>query len=195
LVVVTPAGLNLAISKANPSPSRAEILMGYRQILEHTEPTPEMVRLLVKRYGLQGISEDDVRAKNLALREFAQTQISPKMAEIVESARQRDRTMAIAGMLNPAVALNTLLVKLAGQDGTSFRDFDEYLRAENACRSDFFVHKRLTGYRMTRDDYAEIPTLQTQPAPSGPSADEIWPLRCWIALLFAVSFATTIKRK
>jgi ABC-2 type transport system permease protein len=194
LVVLFPAVLNLAVANLNHGPSPLAIRMRYRALLEHSEPTPERVRAFYEQYQIAGFPDDHAPAKSLALREFAQRQVNPDVSALRDAAKRREHFVRLASILNPAVALNTALVTLAGKDGAAFRQFEDYLQQESARRATYFLPLRLHRQKLTTKDYASLPSLSAQEPPAGVSVEESGPLLGWCAVLLMACAVRINKR-
>jgi ABC-2 type transport system permease protein len=183
IVVLAPAGLNLFISKSTLPPSRMAILMEYRSMIEHWEATPKMVEDFYALHGLQGFTTELASAKSMAMRSYAQKAVGDDLAAIESAAKQRDDLTTTFGLANPAIALNSLLVKLAGKDGDSFRDFQGYLKQEDLRRTAYFLPLRLKGAKLRHVDYEDFPTLLPQSEPSLPDPRSSGVLIVWALVM------------
>jgi ABC-2 type transport system permease protein len=195
LVVLVPAIANLVVSKAHKGPLPISTRMKLRATMEHGEADVSEVRQFYLDYGLNGFRDDNLPARSLALRNHALKQVLPDMLALRNSAIRREQSLSIIGLFNPAILANEQLVRLAGKDGASFRDFEDYLVRENDRRFRHFLPLRLNRTRLSLNDYREIPLVSVQTRQRSQVAFSSVSILGWcLALAAASAFAVRIKQ-
>lgn len=187
LVILLPTGFNAAFTNSIPSPSRLEALLNYRSVREHEEPEEAEIDEFLTQYGLERTPENSFTAGYLAKEHLALKEVRPQMELIAQAALRRDEAMNIAGVFNPAVALNQHLVRIAGKDSAAFRAFEQHLMTEDSRRTSHFLPLTLGGKKMTPLDFEQIPQMGDQKPPESVSLLGIWPLLLWIFALIGAS--------
>jgi ABC-2 type transport system permease protein len=193
LVILLPTGFNAAFTSRIPSPSRLEALLAYRAVREHEEPEAAQVEEFLAQNGIERTEENSFAAGYLAKEYLALKEVRPQMELISKAAQSRDEAMNLAGVFNPAVALNQHLVRIAGKDASSFRAFEKHLSTEESKRSAHFLPMTLKGQKMTPRDFDQIPSLGEQVPPDSPRIVDAWPLAVWILILIGASRQETGK--
>lgn len=183
LVILLPTGFNAAFTNFIPSPSRLEALLTYRAVKEHEEPQQAEVEEFLAQFGLRRTDENSFAASYLAKEYLALKEVRPQMELISQASQRRNDAMNLAGLFNPAVALNQQLVKTAGKDTSSFHAFEKHLSSEDAKRSAHFLPLTLKSQKMTPQDFERIPELGEQNTPEPARIIEAWPLALWVLVL------------
>ncbi len=166
-VVLVPVLVNLGASSLHRAPTRTELLIAYRQAMEHSEPDEAFVmaylRPFKKYWSDPQTPPNHWGLRRLALEAHAREEIAPKLRQAAEAKTRRSETVAAMQWLSPAIAAQLALIALAGNDAASFDAFDASVAREHLRREEFFLPKRLNQLSMTRADYDRIPA--PSPAP------------------------------
>lgn len=183
-IVLIPALVNIAASSTAQLPSRAEILIEYRRILEHEERDEAMITRFLDKWrpawADPQLPPSGPSTAYLALQDHAREQVAAQLAQVARSRTARQQFVERLQGLSPAISTQNALLGLAGTDSGAFDQLEAEAAREHDRRDEFFVPLVINGARMQASDYDQIPT----PAPPSRPGHVSWP--SVIALLATV---------
>jgi ABC-2 type transport system permease protein len=185
LVILVPALVNLMATAQHPAPSRAELLIEYRQIMEHQAPDEQLTAAYLDKHRDKWADPDtpptSFRVSRLALQDFAREQVAGQMAAVADARSGRQSTVQRFQWMSPAIAAQNALLALAGTDAQAYDAFESSLAREYERRAAFFHPLALNDARLTSQSYDQIP------APGELPASGRLPAGSWLALLLALA--------
>jgi ABC-2 type transport system permease protein len=203
LVLIVPAGLNLAAKTIYPLPSRIEMVQALRrgdaQAARESKFDRSFRADLLRKSEEEALeaSTNDFYAKVLPLEERAE-QIALPIFKRFETQRAAQQDLAERmKYLSPAAVTQIALSELANHSAQDFNDFTRQVEAYHEVWRNYFLPSVMANRLLTREELENIPRFKYQPQSNGVVAarvlGDLVALLIFAGVVFAAGFAS-LKR-
>lgn len=194
LVLIVPAGLNLAAKTLYPLPSRIEMVQALRRGEEQAQEQTKFDRSYradLLRKGEEAAleaSSNDFYLKVLPLEQQAEAIAAPIFTRF-DSQRQSQQALAERlKFLTPAAVTQIALYELANHSAQNFNDFNRQVEDYHQTWRDYFLGPVKEGRALTRDELHNIPRFHYVPEAEPVVAGRL----AWDAVALAIFSLVTV---
>jgi ABC-2 type transport system permease protein len=203
LVLIIPAGLNLAAKTIYPLPSRIEMVQALRRSDNAAEKESNFNRsyradlLRKSEEAALEASSNDFYAKVLPLEQRSEAIAAPVFQRFERQRQAQQELAERMKYLSPAAITQIALSELANHSAQDFNDFNRQVEAYHQAWRDYFLPATLANRLMTREEMVNIPRFVYRPESNGVVgarvAIDVLALLAFAVVVFAAGFAS-LKR-
>lgn len=171
LLVLIPALVNVCANAYYPMPSRIELIAETREasnaarekgsqvLAQYLEDHPELAAT-----GNQVVSTQNFAVNSLLVNLEVEKAMRPLEEKFVQQKEQQAALLARCRFFSPAIFVQQILEKLAGNSEVHYQDFEAQMQLAHAQYRSFFAQKIIKGEKMRAKDYDSVPAFPYRPS-------------------------------